>query len=122
MHILHSLYNAHFEYMQQAAEVTEGVGALKVAQKSAKEKVAEEAEKAKFNTLRYNGYSQEQAKAKLAEEAEKAKPKPKPTIKLKMEKPEVKGTLSMGALFAMPGGDAAATGKPGKMTRTSSQG
>lgn len=108
----------------ETAAITEGVSALKVAQEAAKAKVSDkqsEAEKARFQTLRYNGYSQEQAKAKVAEEAaaSKPKPKPKPTVKLQMKKPEVKGTLSMGALFAMPGGDA---GKPGKVTRSSSGG
>jgi hypothetical protein len=52
----------------QTAAVTEGVGALKVAQQSAKAKVAEEAAKTRFNTLRFNGYSREAATAKIAEE------------------------------------------------------
>jgi ADP-ribosylation factor GTPase-activating protein 2/3 len=96
----------------ETAAVTEGVGALKVAQKAAKAKLAEET---RFNTLRFNGYSREEAKAKLEEEAAAA-------AKLKVKTPTLKSpetkkvTLNMGAMFATggttPGGSVVGATKP----------
>ena len=115
--------------MQAAtAAVTDGVSALKVAQKEAKAKVEQEQ---RFNTLRYNGYSREEAKAKVAEEVAAANavrdarlsPEQKTDLKKKAEKAEAekpKITLNMGAMFGGAGaGDGAAKGKKKTTTRKS---
>jgi len=110
------------------AGVTEGVSALKVAQEAAKAKVVSpskdegmsDKEKARFQTLRYNGYSQEAARTKIAEEAAALTPRSKAKKKEKVSMPvtEAKGTLNMGALFATDSTKTATT-KP-KMSRATS--